>query len=76
MSLKRPFVPKSDVKQWFTTTTTKVNQSSVYILFVFFQDTSLSDWDQAAIRIQACYRGYRGRQLYVERLYELYRQVC
>ena len=22
MSLKRPFVPKSDVKQWFTTTTT------------------------------------------------------
>ena len=24
MSLKRPFVPKSDVKQWFTTTTTTV----------------------------------------------------
>ena len=23
MSLKRPFVPKSDVKQWFTTTTTQ-----------------------------------------------------
>ena len=23
MSLKRPFVPKSDVKQWFTTTTNK-----------------------------------------------------
>ena len=24
MSLKRPFVPKSDVKQWFTTTTTNI----------------------------------------------------
>ena len=29
MSLKRPFVPKSDVKQWFTTTTTTLH-------FLFF----------------------------------------
>ena len=27
MSLERPFVPKSDVKQWFTTTTTTVRIS-------------------------------------------------
>ena len=26
MSLKRPFVPKSDVKQWFTTTTTTTDR--------------------------------------------------
>ena len=26
MSLKRPFVPKSDVKQWFTTTTTTLKR--------------------------------------------------
>ena len=31
MSLKRPFVPKSDVKQWFTTTT-----SSLLLLFFWY----------------------------------------
>ena len=54
MSLKRPFVPKSDVKQGFTTTTTMsdiaktlmlhatLNQESASILSTYFQFIVLS----------------------------------
>ena len=35
MSLKRPFVPKSDVKQWFTTTTTCVCEMNVVVMYVY-----------------------------------------
>ena len=31
MSLKRPFVPKSDVKQWFTTTTTTATHNFKWV---------------------------------------------
>ena len=37
MSLKRPFVPKSDVKQRFTTTTTSFILSIDYNVFIVFQ---------------------------------------
>ena len=35
MSLKRPFVPKSEVKQWFTTTTYIRYIFILYILYIF-----------------------------------------
>ena len=34
MSLKRPFVPKSDVKQWFTTTTTTLQYFETIAVFI------------------------------------------
>ena len=38
MSLKRPFVQKSDVKQWFTTTTTFMNEWKGWIYDVIIDN--------------------------------------
>ena len=42
MSLKRPFVPKSDVKQLFTTTTTYSETPCITLLVWFY---SRADWN-------------------------------
>ena len=38
MSLKRPFVPKSDVKQWFTTTTTTFFSQARYTNYKYISE--------------------------------------
>ena len=46
MSLKRPFVPKSDVKQWFTTTTTETQSLN--------KDVSMIAWNIKLAELPAC----------------------
>ena len=55
MSLKRPFLPKSDVKQWFTTTTTTTTvKNDINSLFHLAQMAAILDFIHNAMSKVLC----------------------
>ena len=55
MSLKRPFVPKSDVKQWFTTTTTLKGLAQAKIIkksVILFRVLNMTIWCKHVHRLE------------------------
>ena len=43
--------------------------------FIYIQETQFTKEDLAAIKIQSFYRGYCGRKIYLELLWQQYEQV-